>query len=90
MWLVLQVLVDVCTPEVIQTSMLPAVLKLATDPVANVRFNVAKSLTNIAQQMENRCVRVCVCVVGRGFSPSMMQVVVWVRPDLHLPVVASN
>jgi len=67
-WLVLQVLVDVCTPEVIQTSMLPAVLKLATDPVANVRFNVAKSLTNIAQQMETRCVGVCVCVcvLGRG------------------------
>ena len=63
MWLVLQVLVDVCTPEVIQTSMLPAVLKLATDPVANVRFNVAKSLTNIAQHMETRCVWcVCVCV----------------------------
>ena len=57
---------DVCTPEVIQTSMLPAVLKLATDPVANVRFNVAKSLTNIAQQMETRCVSgmcMCDCVV---------------------------
>ena len=80
MWLVLQVLVDVCTPEVIQTSMLPAVLKLATDPVANVRFNVAKSLTNIAQQMETRCVGVCVCVcVGGGRGP-----------DLCLPVVASN
>ena len=66
----LQVLVDVCTPEVIQTSMLPAVLKLATDPVANVRFNVAKSLTNIAQQMETRCVGVCVCVcVWGGLAP---------------------
>ena len=49
-----QVLVEVCTPEVIQTSMLPVVLTLAQDPVANVRFNVAKSLTHIAPRMETR------------------------------------
>ena len=47
-----QVLVEVCTPEVTKTSMLPVVVKLSQDPVANVRFNVAKSLTGISQKME--------------------------------------
>ena len=56
----INVLVEVCTEEVVKTSMLPVVLKLAVDPVANVRFNVAKSLTKISTRMEaGQVVHVC-------------------------------
>lgn len=34
--------------------MMPVVLKLAVDPVANVRFNVAKSLHKISTKMDTR------------------------------------
>ncbi len=40
-----------CSLEVIQSTMMPVVLKLAVDPVANVRFNVAKSLEKIGAKM---------------------------------------
>lgn len=41
-------LVEVCSEEVIKDTMLPVVLKLAKDPVPNVRFNVAKSMTKLS------------------------------------------
>ena len=47
-------LVEVCTPDVIQTSMLPVVLKLGQDNVANVKFNVAKTLIKIAKHVDVR------------------------------------
>ncbi len=34
--------------------MLPVVLKLAEDPVANVRFNVARTLTKLGVSVEQR------------------------------------
>jgi serine/threonine-protein phosphatase 2A regulatory subunit A len=36
-----------CGQELTQKIMLPTVLSLASDPVANVRFNVAKTLNKI-------------------------------------------
>lgn len=45
------VLVEVCSEEVIQDTMLPVVLKMAKDPVPNVRFNVAKSITKFGSKM---------------------------------------
>ncbi|CAF3329537.1 unnamed protein product [Rotaria socialis] len=36
-----------CGQEIIQRMMLPTVITLASDPVANVRFNVAKTLNHI-------------------------------------------
>ena len=50
----INVLVEVCSQEVVQGTMLPVVLKLAVDPVANVRFNVAKSLTKIANKVDSK------------------------------------
>ena len=47
-------LVEVCSQEVTKETMLPVVLKLAEDPVANVRFNVAKTLAKMAQKLDNR------------------------------------
>lgn len=44
-------LVEVCSEEVIKDIMLPVVLKLAKDPVPNVRFNVAKSMTKLYPKM---------------------------------------
>ena len=43
-----------CTTEVIKDTMLPVVLKLAEDPVANVRFNVARTLTKLGVSVEQR------------------------------------
>ena len=50
----INLLVEVCSQEVTKETMLPVVLKLADDPVANVRFNVAKTLAKIAQKLEDR------------------------------------
>ena len=35
---------SVVTPEVIQQQLLPILTQLVTDPIPNIRFNVAKSL----------------------------------------------
>lgn len=48
----INVLVEVCSYEVIKETMLPVVLKLAKDPVPNVRFNVAKSITKLSPKIE--------------------------------------
>jgi len=44
-------LVEVCSEEVIKDTMLPVVLKLAKDPVPNVRFNVAKSMIKLSPKV---------------------------------------
>ncbi|CAF0900018.1 unnamed protein product [Adineta steineri] len=43
----INVLAEPCGQEVTQRMMLPTVITLASDPVANVRFNVAKTLQRI-------------------------------------------
>lgn len=42
---------DVLTVEVLSTTLLPLVLRLATDPVANIRFNVAKTLQSMVARL---------------------------------------
>ena len=46
-----QVLTEVCNEDVIKSTMLPVVLKLSHDPVANVRFNVSKSLMKLGPKL---------------------------------------
>lgn len=41
-------LADVCGADIIKRLFLPTIKVLATDPVANVRFNVAKTLQKIS------------------------------------------
>lgn len=48
----LNVLAEVCGTEITTKLLLPTVLLLATDPVANVRFNVAKTLQKISPFLE--------------------------------------
>ena len=48
------VLVEVCSDEVIRDTMLPVVLKLAKDPIPNVRFNVAKSMTKLGGKIDEK------------------------------------
>lgn len=43
---------EVCGPEITTKVMLPTVLGMATDNVANVRFNVAKTLQKIGPYLE--------------------------------------
>ena len=50
----INLLVEVCSEEVTKETMLPVVLKLVDDPVANVRFNVAKTLAKMAQKLQDR------------------------------------
>lgn len=45
-------MVEVCSGEVIGEVMMPVVIKMAEDPVPNVRFNVAKSLTKITNHID--------------------------------------
>lgn len=47
-----QVLAEVCGPVITTKVMLPTVLTMATDNVANVRFNVAKTLQWIGPFLE--------------------------------------
>lgn len=49
-----QVLAEPCGQEITQRMMLPTVLNLANDPVANVRFNVAKTLQRIYPVLDSR------------------------------------
>lgn len=48
----INVLAEVCGPEISTKMLLPTVLLLAADPVANVRFNVAKTLQKITPFLE--------------------------------------
>lgn len=48
----INVLAEVCGPEITTKLLLPTVLLLAADPVANVRFNVAKTLQKITPFLE--------------------------------------
>lgn len=49
-----QVLSEVCGQDITTKHMLPTVLRMAGDPVANVRFNVAKSLQKIGPILDNK------------------------------------
>lgn len=51
-----QALSDACGQDITTKQMLPVVLKMSNDQVANVRFNVAKSLQKIGLILEPRYV----------------------------------
>jgi serine/threonine-protein phosphatase 2A regulatory subunit A len=53
---VFQVLAEACGSEITAKVMLPTVLTMANDNVANVRFNVAKTLQKIGPVLETRLV----------------------------------
>merc|ERR1719454_2198557 len=48
----INLLVEVVTPEIVQTKLLPTVVSMASDTVANVRFNVAKTLQKMGGVLE--------------------------------------
>lgn len=49
-----QVLAEVMGPDSVIKLMLPVVISLADDSVANVRFNVAKTLQKIAPVLDEK------------------------------------
>ena len=51
-----QLLAEACGAEVTTKVMLPTVVSMATDAVANVRFNVAKTLQKLGPLLEQRWV----------------------------------
>lgn len=53
---VFQVLAEACGSEITAKSMLPTVVSMANDNVANVRFNVAKTLQKIGPVLEPKLV----------------------------------
>ena len=67
----INVLAQACGADITERQLLPTVLQMATDSVANVRFNVAKTLQQIAtilpgpikqSQVNLICVCFCICV----------------------------
>lgn len=57
MLIVLKVLAEVCGPDITTKIMLPTVLAMTNDNVANVRFNVAKTLQRIGPYLEPSAVQ---------------------------------
>lgn len=51
-----QALSEVCGQDITTKHMLPVVLKMSNDQVANVRFNVAKSLQKIGPILDGKYV----------------------------------
>lgn len=51
-----QALSEVCGRDITTKHMLPVVLKMSNDQVANVRFNVAKSLQKIGPFLDGKYV----------------------------------
>lgn len=49
-----QALSEACGQDITTKQMLPVVLKMSNDQVANVRFNVAKSLQKIGPILDGR------------------------------------
>uniref|UniRef100_A0A8C5BE86 Protein phosphatase 2, regulatory subunit A, beta b n=1 Tax=Gadus morhua TaxID=8049 RepID=A0A8C5BE86_GADMO len=47
---------EACGQDITTKQMLPVVLKMSNDQVANVRFNVAKSLQKIGPVLDSKCV----------------------------------
>ena len=56
LYAVSQALSEACGQDITTKQMLPVVLKMSTDQVANVRFNVAKSLQKIGPVIDSRYV----------------------------------
>ena len=52
----MQVLASVVGPDNLQSMMLPVVISLSADSVANVRFNVAKTLQKIGPLLDAKYV----------------------------------
>ncbi|XP_067009843.1 serine/threonine-protein phosphatase 2A 65 kDa regulatory subunit A alpha isoform isoform X3 [Anabrus simplex] len=53
----INVLAEACGPEITAKLMLPTVLNMANDNVANVRFNVAKTLQKIGPILDAGCIQ---------------------------------
>lgn len=49
----INVLAEACGPEITERLMLPTVITMASDGVANVRFNVAKTLTIVGPKLNS-------------------------------------
>lgn len=47
-------MITVVTPEVLELLIIPSLLKLSTDKIPNIRFNVAKTITALLPLVEMR------------------------------------
>ena len=50
----INVLAEVCEPQLIEENMLPIVYQMASDAVPNVRFNVCKTIQIICNVLKNQ------------------------------------
>ena len=53
MFIYTQVLVEACATEVIVKTMVPVAVTMTSDQVANVRFNVAKTLVKLFRRIDD-------------------------------------
>lgn len=65
----IQALSEACGQEITTKHMLPVVLKMSNDQVANVRFNVAKSLQKIGPVLDSKYVSLYTNAISFVFSP---------------------
>ncbi|XP_041344006.1 serine/threonine-protein phosphatase 2A 65 kDa regulatory subunit A alpha isoform-like, partial [Pyrgilauda ruficollis] len=73
----INVLSEVCGQEVTTTQMLPTVLRMAADAVANVRFNVAKSLQRIGPILDSGYWSYWLILVWAGSTGLDWFILVW-------------
>jgi len=52
------VLAEACAANVIVQSMVPVVMEMANDKVANVRFNVAKTIVKLYNRVDDTLVHI--------------------------------
>ena len=66
MFIYTQVLAEACATEVIVKTILPFVMTMASDQVAIVRFNVAKTLVKLFRRIDDTSViAMFACTYGR-------------------------
>ena len=68
LFMILKALSPVLTPEVVRDQLLPALIQLQSDPIPNIRFNVAKSLEVIIPLLKAADQKV---IVNEKIKPSL-------------------
>lgn len=67
----INVLAEACGGDITTRLLLPTVLSMANDKIANVRFNVAKTLHKIAPQLDQTVIQPQVSYSVKKTAPSL-------------------
>lgn len=70
----INVLAEACGGDITTRLLLPTVLSMANDKIANVRFNVAKTLHKIAPQLDQTVIQPQVSYPVKKTAPSLKNI----------------